>query len=191
MIPMLYSIAMVSLLVATFVVFRILVRHDYRQKGRLTRLTGSLELLLWMLFIFLPCIYNPIDWLLAWFGDAPVGPILRIVGWVSLTVGIVLTIAAMTKLGIGKTMGQKTEGLQQTGLYRLSRNPQIVGGGLMIIGCAVLWPSWYALGWVVLYGVIGHVMVLTEEEHLRNVYGEEYTLYCKQIPRYVGVPRSP
>jgi protein-S-isoprenylcysteine O-methyltransferase Ste14 len=59
----------------------------------------------------------------------------------------------------------------------------------MVIGCAVLWPSWYALGWVVLYGVIGHVMVLTEEEHLRNVYGEEYTVYCKQIPRYVGIPR--
>jgi len=189
MTPVFYSISMLVLLVAALVVFRILVRRDYRQRGHLTRFTGFLELLIWVLFVFLPCIYNPLDWLLVWFADTSVGPALRIFGWITTAVGIAIAIAAMTGLGIDKTMGQKTETLQQAGLYRMSRNPQIVGGGLMVIGCAVLWPSWYALGWVVLYGVIGHVMVLTEEEHLRNVYGEEYTVYCKRIPRYAGIPR--
>jgi len=28
-------------------------------------------------------------------------------------------------------------------------------------------------------------VVLTEEEHLRNIYGEEYVQYCKQVPRYL------
>ena len=185
-----YLVSAFALLAAAFIVFRVLVRRDYRQRGHLTRFTGFLELLIWVLLVFLPCIYNPPDWLLVWFGDAPVGPALRILGWVVTAVGIVITIAAMTRLGIDKTMGQRTEALQQAGLYRMSRNPQIVGGALMVIGCAVLWPSWYALGWVALYGVIGHVMVLTEEEHLRNVYGEEYTIYCQRIPRYLGIPTA-
>ena len=75
-------------------------------------------------------------------------------------------------------------------MYRFSRNPQIVGGALTAAGCALLWTSWYALGWIVLYAVVGHMMVLTEEEHLRNVYGGEYTTYLKRTPRYVGIPQN-
>jgi hypothetical protein len=109
MIPALYSISMLVLLIAALVVFRILVRRDYRQRGHLTRFTGFLELLIWILFVFLPCVYNPLDWLLAWFGDSPVGPVLRIFGWVATAVGVLIALAAMTGLGLGKTMGQKTE----------------------------------------------------------------------------------
>jgi hypothetical protein len=38
---------------------------------------------------------------------------------------------------------------------------------LLVIGVTVQWPSWFAMIWIVLYGVIGHWMVITEEEHLR------------------------
>jgi protein-S-isoprenylcysteine O-methyltransferase Ste14 len=58
---------------------------------------------------------------------------------------------------------------------------------LVVIGVVVLWPSWYALGWVVLYGIVVHLMVLTEEEHLRAVHGEEYERYCSRVPRYLGI----
>lgn len=60
---------------------------------------------------------------------------------------------------------------------------------MMVIGVAILWPSWYALGWVILAAGF-HMMVLTEEENLRNVYGEEYTQYCKRVPRYLGFPQE-
>ena len=101
-----------------------------------------------------------------------------------------VAVIAIGTLGVRKTMGQKAEVLAQVGLYRMSRNPQILGGGLAVVGIAVLWPSWYALGWVVLYGVVGHMMVLTEEEHLRNVHGEKYERYCERVPRYIGFPRG-
>ena len=29
-------------------------------------------------------------------------------------------------------------------------------------------------------------MVLTEEEHLRRVFGEDYARYCDRVPRYLG-----
>lgn len=186
----LYLLSASILLAAALVVFRVLVRRDYRNRGRLTRFTSLLELAMWMLVVFFPRLYNPVDWLLVWFGNPPVSLPLRIVGGSTTAAGILIAVAAITGLGVGKTMGQETESLRQAGLYRLSRNPQIVGGLLMVAGCALLWPSRYALGWVILYGLVGHVMVLTEEEHLRNVYGEEYTTYCQRTPRYVGVPRA-
>jgi protein-S-isoprenylcysteine O-methyltransferase Ste14 len=80
--------------------------------------------------------------------------------------------------------GLEVDALIQTGPYRVNRNPQIVGGSLLVIGSAVLWPSWYALGWV-LYGVVAHLMVLTEEEHLHKAYGEEYVGYCEQVRKKV------
>jgi protein-S-isoprenylcysteine O-methyltransferase Ste14 len=52
----------------------------------------------------------------------------------------------------------------------------------------VLWPSWYGVGWAILYAVVAHTMVLTEEEHLRDVYGEKFVRYCERVPRYIGVP---
>jgi protein-S-isoprenylcysteine O-methyltransferase Ste14 len=106
-------------------------------------------------------------------------------GAVPVILGLAVVIAGMTSIGLRNTFGQP-EGLKQTGVYGLTRNPQIVGYGLFAIGTAMLWPSWYALGWVVLYGAIAHMMVLTEEEHLRNVYGEEYVRYCERVPRYLG-----
>jgi protein-S-isoprenylcysteine O-methyltransferase Ste14 len=34
-----------------------------------------------------------------------------------------------------------------------------------------------------------YLMVLTEEEHLRNAHGEGYAQYCERVPRYLGFPR--
>jgi protein-S-isoprenylcysteine O-methyltransferase Ste14 len=181
-----YLIAALLLLVGAFVIFRILVRGDYRRKGRLTPFTSFLELLIWVLFVCFPYIYNPSDWWLVWFAETPHSPLLEIVGSALTVVGMAIAVIAMAGLGFGRTMGQKGEVLQRAGLYRLSRNPQIVGGGLAVIGIAVLWPSWYALGWVALYGAIGHMMVLTEEEHLRKVHGEGYVRYCQRVSRYLG-----
>jgi protein-S-isoprenylcysteine O-methyltransferase Ste14 len=183
-----YLISAFLLVVGAFVIFRIFVRRDYQQQGHLKPFTSFLELLLWLLFVCFPYIYNPSDWWLVWFADTPVSPALKIIGSTLTTVGMAVAVIAMGTLGVSRTMGRKAELLAQTGLYRMSRNPQLLGGGLAVVGIAVLWPSWYALGWVVLYGVIGHMMILTEEEHLRNVIGEEYEKYWERTPRYIGFP---
>ncbi len=52
----------------------------------------------------------------------------------------------------------------------------------------MVFQSWHALGLVVLFAAIAHLMVLTEEEHLRRVFGEEYARYCARVPRYLGLP---
>jgi protein-S-isoprenylcysteine O-methyltransferase Ste14 len=90
-------------------------------------------------------------------------------------------------LGLRRSFGRQVTGLFCTGLYRLSRNPQVLGGFLLASGIALLWPSWYALGWVILWMVMFHMMVLSEEEHLSDVYDEEYHQYCEKTPRYVSL----
>jgi protein-S-isoprenylcysteine O-methyltransferase Ste14 len=57
-------------------------------------------------------------------------------------------------------------------------------------GFVVLWPSGYALGWFFLFAILMHMMILTEEEHLQRIHGEEYVQYCKQVPRYLGFRRG-
>ena len=87
--------------------------------------------------------------------------------------------------GLGRAFGVKTSGIIQSGPYRYSRNPQILGGYLLVIGISMQWPSLYSFGWVILYGVVSHMMILTEEEYLSKQYGEAYTQYCKEVPRYL------
>jgi protein-S-isoprenylcysteine O-methyltransferase Ste14 len=123
------------------------------------------------------------------FADTPANPIHKIIGSALVVAGMAVALVAMSGLGMHTTVGQKVEVLRQAGLYRLSRNPQLDGGGLAVLGVSVLWPTWYALGWIVLYGVMAHLMVLAEEEHLRRVHGETYDEYCRRIHRYIGIPR--
>jgi len=59
----------------------------------------------------------------------------------------------------------------------------------MVVGVGWLWPSAYALGWAALWAVLGHWMVVTEEEHLERTLGQAYREYCARVPRYCGLGR--
>jgi len=180
-----YLISAFLLLVAAFVFFRFFGRRDYRRKGRLTLFSLLVETLIFFLWGGFPYIYGPSDW-----PAVQVGPILEAMGWISLAGGLGIMFTAMAGLGLRRALGQESKVLKQTGFYRVSRNPQIVGCALYGIGFALLWPSWYALGWVILFAAMAHMMVLTEEEHLRHVHGEEYVRYCARVPRYLGFPHG-
>ncbi|MFQ6113224.1 MAG: methyltransferase family protein [bacterium] len=89
-----------------------------------------------------------------------------------------------------RAIGQKVDVLIQSGPYRYTRNPQIIACSIAVIGSILIWPSWHSVGWVVLFAIIAHIMVLTEEEHLRNVFGDEYEKYCNSVPRYFGLRKK-
>lgn len=186
----LYLLSALVLAVVAFLVFRVLVRRDYRQSNRLTPLTGYSELLVWGLYMGFPYLYNPPEWISFWSNDVPVSAPVRIAGLVVIALGFLSAFGTMFWFGLRRAMGQEVNRLVQSGPYRVTRNPQIVGGSLLVIGIALLWPSWYAVGWIALYGMVAHLMVITEEEHLYQVFGEEYAQYCKRVPRYLGPVRK-
>ena len=183
---MLYAISFFLLILIAFVIFRFVVRRDYQRKGRLTLVSGFLELLIWGLYLSFPYLYNPPEWVYFWSRDVSVSPPVRAIGLICTGVGLVIAFGTMFWFGLRRALGLQVNELIIRGPYRISRNPQLVGGILLVIGTAVLWPSWYALGWAALYGVVGHLMVVTEEEHLRDVYGDDYERYCERVPRYLG-----
>jgi protein-S-isoprenylcysteine O-methyltransferase Ste14 len=181
MVLTIYMLSAFLLLVAAFVVFRIFVRGDYRRKGRLTLFSALLEWVIFSLWGTFTWLDLPPDW-----PPSYVSPVLKTIGWILVVVGAVGLFSTIATFGFRRAHGLEVNVLKQSGLYRLTRNPQILVCSLVVIGYAMLWPSWHTLGWVVLFAVIAHMMVLTEEEHLRTVYGEEYVRYCERVPRYLG-----
>jgi len=179
-----YLISALLLLGAAFVIFRIIVRRDYLRRGRLTPFSTLLELLIWGLYFSFPLLFNP-DWPAFLLRHPQVRPVLSVVGLTLIMAGFAAVVAAMAGLGVRRSLGWETNMLKQSGVHRMTRNPQLVGATPLIIGYALLRPSWWALGWVFLYAAIAHLMVLTEEEHLRKVHGEEYVRYCERVPRYL------
>ena len=96
----------------------------------------------------------------------------------------------MAQLGFGTSVGQEPSGVRQTEIYSWTRNPQLLAYGAVLFGIAIIFPSLQAAAWIILYAGIGYLMVITEEEHLLNLFGKEYQDYCRKVPRTFRYPWS-
>lgn len=179
-----YLFSAALLLFAAYVVFRKVVRREYLTKGELSWPVSLLQLLIFIGLMSLPYLFYPPEWANFWdFGDNPTWNIH--LGFFLIVLGFVVAFGTMVWFGMGRAFGRQRAELIHSGPYRWSRNPQILGGYLLVIGTAILRsPSLYTLSWIILYGVIVHMMILTEEEYLQIQFGEVYDQYCAQVPRY-------
>jgi protein-S-isoprenylcysteine O-methyltransferase Ste14 len=163
-------------------ILRVLVRRDYRRMGKLSIWVAGLQSLLFFTYGGFPILYLANDW--------PVVHVawgLHVVGLSLLVAGLAFLFLWMVRLGVLKSLGRGERRLEKEGIYRFTRNPQAMACGLFVLGFALLWPSWFAMGWVLLFCFLIHLMVLTEEEHLTRTYGDEYREYCKKVPRYLSI----
>lgn len=178
------SILLIAVLlgVAFFVFAR--VRSDYRKNGKLSRPVATLQ------FSFF-CGYalSSYAFLDSRLSRVNTTSILFPIALVLMLFGFLLVVFSMPFLG-WRSFGREVGGLHTTGLYRYSRNPQLVGGFFFIVGYALLWPSWAGFLWASLWLVISHLMVGCEEEHLGKIFGDKYRDYCKRAPRYLGLPKG-
>ncbi len=168
-----------ALLAAAFLVFA-RVRSDYEIHGRLSRRVAVLQVAYFCVYALAS--YAFLDSRLSRVNTAnlafPVSVVLMLIG-------VLLVLFSMPFLG-WRSFGQEVGRLRTSGLYRYSRNPQLVGGFVFIVGYAMLWPSLPGALWASLWLVIAHLMVRGEEAHLRKVFGDEYWDYCARTPRYLG-----
>ena len=179
-----YLVSISILIFISIFVLRYLVRRDYLQRGQLQIHTSIIQALIFFAYGGFPIIYLPSDWPITY-----VNPIFRLIGLASLMTGLLIMFNGIYHLGILRSFGLQTGVLKEISYYRVSRNPQVLGCVLYVIGFFILWPSWYALGWGVSLLVNLHIMVLTEEEHLRNTFSQDYEKYCQNVPRYIGFPK--
>lgn len=181
-----FLLALSILLAFGVFVIRILMRREYERRGALSKPAS---------FLFTAVFFGIgfFIWFDLWAGTPPplLGETAWRIGWVLFSLGLAGMVGMMIWLGIRRSFGVQTKGLNQSGPYRYSRNPQTVVCSLIMISFALFWPSWHAFGWLAVYFILVHLVVITEEEHLQRVFGEEYKRYCHRTPRYLGLPRVP
>jgi len=181
---MLYWIGIIITLLAAYLVFRVAVRRDYLNRGSLSTFSTILEFVIFALHANLIYLHLSVPW--PQLPPAPENPVQLYLGSAVSILGLLATLAIMAHLGFSTTMGQQPEGVRQTGPYRWTRNPQLLTYGVLLLGFGIMYPSIQIAAWILLFAAIGHLMVLTEEEHLLNQFGDEYLEYCNLVPRYLG-----
>ena len=115
--------------------------------------------------------------------------IIRVVGFVSVGVGIALAFSA---LGIFRKTNTTTvphempSTLVISGPYRFTRNPMYVGLTLIYLGVAgtrlEIWP---AIALPLLLAYVNFLVIPVEEKNLRGVFGDEYQKYGASVRRWL------
>ena len=178
-----YIISSIILILLSFLVFRVVVRKDYLNKGRLSPISYVLEILIFALHANFAYVFLPVDW-----PDIPHFPDNKIITYsstVTIVVGLCILIYAFLNLGYQPSLGMDKNKLNVNGIYQHSRNPQLVGYGIILFGFFILYSSWYSFGWFLIYLIISYFMIMSEEEFLKMKYQEEYKEYCNNVPRII------
>ena len=118
---------------------------------------------------------------------------------VAIILGAVIFLAGTTSVVIGmiqfgsyaRSAGQDNSRLINFGIYRWSRNPQVVGWFTVLFGISIAGRSGLAVLLTAVFGVVLHAYtVRLEEPYLERIYGEQYKRYKVITHRYAGIPRE-
>jgi len=111
--------------------------------------------------------------------------------WICIALlGIGVMFFTLAILGLGTFslrvgLAQGTTALRKTGVYRLSRNPMLLGLYLMAIASAIYVQN--PINWllVIIALTIHHKIILVEEVFLENRFGDEWVEYRNNVRRYM------
>ena len=141
-------------------------------------------------FFFKNRSYTPIPLLLAVL-------ILADPNWTSFLVGLLLLILGegMRFWGVlyagsaTRTTGRAgADRLVTDGPFSHVRNPLYVGNFLMSLGLVVMswaWMPWMLLVYLILFGLQYGFIVKEEEAFLAGKFNQDYTDYCRSVPRWI------
>jgi protein-S-isoprenylcysteine O-methyltransferase Ste14 len=111
---------------------------------------------------------------------------------VALASGTAAGVLGLTQCGsYARATGQDNSHLITSGIYQWSRNPQVVGWFMILLGVSIAGRSALALFLTGVFSLVLHAYtVRLEEPYLERVYGEQFRRYKAAAPRYFGVPRK-
>ena len=111
------------------------------------------------------------------------------VGLFIFIIGILFSVWA--KIIMGKNWNQPVEHtierqsqIVQDGPFKYSRNPIYVGIVIFVDGLFIALKSPFIITLLILFRVL-NIIISKEEENLEKLFGEKYTEYKNQVPRYL------
>ncbi|MFX1320589.1 MAG: methyltransferase [Promethearchaeota archaeon] len=107
-------------------------------------------------------------------------------GTIEFIIGTVLYSVGLIGLGIA-IINYRNAPLDKPitiGLYKISRNPQMVMIYIMFAGMILIIGSWINLIFLCISIICAHFSILGEEKALTEQYGELYDNYKTKVPRY-------
>jgi protein-S-isoprenylcysteine O-methyltransferase Ste14 len=147
------------------VVRRLYDKSGWRPRPRILRFTGRLlALVLFGLLIFTPL---------------KVGDYVLIPGGILFALGL-----AGFAIALFSFRDTPFDQPVVRGLYRVSRNPQIVALSISLLGICIATGSWVTTFLLVVTQSFSHARILAEEKSCLEQYGDSYRSYMKRVPRY-------
>jgi protein-S-isoprenylcysteine O-methyltransferase Ste14 len=152
------------------------------------RILISIILLPFVVVVLVPC------WLINTFpsgySNSAVRWTLSAAGAALFAIGFTLfvwCVSLFARIGHGTLAPwDPTRKLVAAGPYRHVRNPMISGVGLMLFAESVIFGSAAILICAVCFVIINHIyFVFFEERGLENRFGEDYSRYKRNVPRWI------
>jgi len=76
-------------------------------------------------------------------------------------------------------------GINNRGIYRISRNPMYAAYFIFFSGCALLTRSLVLFGIVLIFQISTHWIIMAEERWCIETFGDEYRQYMNRVRRYL------
>lgn len=105
---------------------------------------------------------------------------LAFTGWICIATGVIGRLWCGLYIG-----GQKNQSLVTSGPYSICRNPlylfSFLGGlGVALITETVIFPAVFVTLFLLYYTFV----IRSEERHLQELFGDEFSAYCDRVPRF-------
>lgn len=174
-----------AFLVFAYTVFRVIFKRDYSKRQRLSPVSTMLGVLVFAIHGSSMYLALPTKW--PYLPRFPENQALVIVSIVIFCIGILVLFTSWFGLGTKISLGADKNKLKTGGLYKYSRNPQLVGYMIILASFTIMYFSYVVLIWFSIYLITAYLMVKSEEEFLERKYKEEYRDYCMQVPRIIKI----
>lgn len=107
-------------------------------------------------------------------------PLLFFAGTSLLVIGALLLLASVISFA-----APAADGMNKNGLYRRSRNPMYVAYFIYFMGCVFITQSLLLLGFVLVFQISAHWIILAEERWCVQQFGRDYLAYMERVRRYL------
>jgi protein-S-isoprenylcysteine O-methyltransferase Ste14 len=167
-VPLLAFYAVFGLLLMIFprgVVERLYDRTGWTERQKAITAFGKIFIFAWfLLVVFSPLRVTTTEFYL--------GIVLFVIG----TLGMIVALVNYRSAPLDRPITE--------GLYRISRNPQVLTIFIAFFGISIAIGSWLGIILLILGGYVSHVRVLAEEEACLQQYEDSYRRYMERVPRY-------